>query len=423
MAQGINQPRMITIRVEGLGEFQVPENTGIEEIQRRAAEFERQHALSGRDVRPMGSPPAQVSGAEVATPPPRPDEVYTGPRSLTDRLNPRPDQGALDILIDLLPEIGATVGGAAGTWTGIPTLGLGSVPGAVTGATFGGGGGEAIRQLIQRARGREAPATPGEAAGDITWEAGKGGLSEVLGQAPGMFAKAVGKQFGKGGLAQKEMERFGDLGPYAVKGGALRPEQALDNALAAVNEIKSKYSVIIPNDLVRLAKGPSALTPAELRGLGARSPSTVVSRARSELINILDSKIRDPRVIPEVRALAIQAKRDLGLALAQLGAAPKTPSAGSAALGGYMGMLGGAGAGAVGGGLLGGLPGAVLGGTVGAGVPLFLGGNPTVARGVGKALHGAGTGMRYGIPPGLRGIMALLEGPDEGQQGPDTIKR
>src|SRR5580765_8442894 len=77
-----------------------------------------------------------------------------------------------DTAVDALPAVGGMVGGALGSLSGIPTLGLGAVPGAITGATVLGGGGEAARQLINRVRGRDAPSTPTEAATSIGLQGG-----------------------------------------------------------------------------------------------------------------------------------------------------------------------------------------------------------------------------------------------------------
>lgn len=90
---------------------------------------------------------------------------------------------------EALPGIAATIGGIAGSGVGGgTTFGMGAVPGAVTGATILGGGGEAARQLILRSLGFPSPTTSTEAAKDIgtqaaiqgTIQAGTEGLGRGL---------------------------------------------------------------------------------------------------------------------------------------------------------------------------------------------------------------------------------------------------
>lgn len=95
-----------------------------------------------------------------------------------------------DTAVDALPAIGGTVGGIIGGAGGtVLGMGVGGVPGAIGGATAGGFAGEAARQLTNRWRDAEAPATPMEAAKDIAIEGGVQGASEAVG---GAIAKGVG---------------------------------------------------------------------------------------------------------------------------------------------------------------------------------------------------------------------------------------
>jgi hypothetical protein len=86
-----------------------------------------------------------------------------------------------DTAVDVLPAAGATagsiIGGIGGTVAG---MGVGGIPGAVGGAALGGAAGEAFKQLINRARGTVAPATPSEAATDIAKEGAIQGVTELV---------------------------------------------------------------------------------------------------------------------------------------------------------------------------------------------------------------------------------------------------
>lgn len=81
----------------------------------------------------------------------------------------------IDTLADWLPAIGGTVGGVAGT--------VGGPAGSIGGAVLGGMGGEAYKQLINRARGRTAPATMTDAGLGIGKEGAIQGASQAVGEA------------------------------------------------------------------------------------------------------------------------------------------------------------------------------------------------------------------------------------------------
>lgn len=106
-----------------------------------------------------------------------------------------------DLAVNALPAIagtaGALIGGAGGTVLGV---GVGGVPGAAGGAALGTAGGEAAKQLINRMRGADAPATMGEAASGIAvpaLEAGAttaalGGAGKLLRPVAGTVLQKVG---------------------------------------------------------------------------------------------------------------------------------------------------------------------------------------------------------------------------------------
>lgn len=94
-----------------------------------------------------------------------------------------PSRSWTDMAVDALPAIGGAAGGILGGLTGIPTLGLTSAPAAIAGATALGAGGEAAKQLINRARGKDAPTSATDAALGIGKEGAIQGALEGTGQA------------------------------------------------------------------------------------------------------------------------------------------------------------------------------------------------------------------------------------------------
>lgn len=100
----------------------------------------------------------------------------------------------IDRALEALPAVGGMtggmIGGAGGTAFG---MGFGGIPGALGGAAFGGATGEAVKQLGKRILGREAPATPQAAAGQIGMEGATQGALEGAGQGMGAGLAAGGR--------------------------------------------------------------------------------------------------------------------------------------------------------------------------------------------------------------------------------------
>jgi uncharacterized membrane protein len=86
-----------------------------------------------------------------------------------------------DVVVNAIPAVagtaGAVIGGIGGTAFG---MGVGGIPGSAGGAALGTAGGEAAKQLINRARGADAPSTSAEAAKDIALPAAEAGVSTAL---------------------------------------------------------------------------------------------------------------------------------------------------------------------------------------------------------------------------------------------------
>lgn len=107
-----------------------------------------------------------------------------------------------DTAVDSLPFVGGAVGGL-----------LGNIPGAA----LGGAGGEAYRQLINRARGKGGPATPTDAASQIGTEGAIQGATEGAGQAVGFGLRTIGKGLYRAG-ALPILSMLGKYGNVADKG-------------------------------------------------------------------------------------------------------------------------------------------------------------------------------------------------------------
>ena len=129
-----------------------------------------------------------------------------------------------DTAVDLLPTLGGIGGGIVGGIGGtVAGMGVGGVPGAIGGATLGGGFGEAAKQLINRARGEEAPTSAGEAAKDIALQGGIQGGSEAIGagvaKGIGAGAKAVYRGYLKPSLAAKNLPKAKEVVETALNEG------------------------------------------------------------------------------------------------------------------------------------------------------------------------------------------------------------
>lgn len=137
-------------------------------------------------VFPEGTSDADIEEALGAGPPTMLGRVA---KFLTPQVDPEVGIAALPAAGGAL---GSVLGGAGGTAFG---FGIGGVPGAIGGAALGTAGGEALRQLIQRARGNQpVPATPLEAATEI----GKEGLIGAATEGAGAVAAPVVKGLAKG---------------------------------------------------------------------------------------------------------------------------------------------------------------------------------------------------------------------------------
>lgn len=133
--------------------------------------------------------------------------VHTFPDDATDAeisaaLNaiPQPNAAAApkartwaDTAVDALPAVAGAIGGVVGGIGGtVAGMGVGGVPGAIGGATLGGAAGESAKQLINRARGAQAPASPTQAATDIALQGGVQGAAETVGAGVGGLMAAAG---------------------------------------------------------------------------------------------------------------------------------------------------------------------------------------------------------------------------------------
>lgn len=121
-----------------------------------------------------------------------------------------------------LRDVAAEHGANALPW--LTAAGMGALAGpafipAVGAAALGGGGGEAGRQLINRARGRGGPETAGEALTDIGREGAVQGAAAAVGQGLVRTAGAAARPLMNSAVrAGKMLKReFGDIAGHALK--------------------------------------------------------------------------------------------------------------------------------------------------------------------------------------------------------------
>lgn len=125
-----------------------------------------------------------------------------------------------DMAVGALPTVGGIAGGVIGGIGGtVAGMGVGGVPGAIGGAALGGGAGEALRQLIDRARGAEAPETPLGAAQQIATRGALEGGSELAGAGLMRGARMAGRGLMDFAIrpAPTMAEEFGDIAGTAIK--------------------------------------------------------------------------------------------------------------------------------------------------------------------------------------------------------------
>lgn len=99
-----------------------------------------------------------------------------------------PSAGAYRKLAETVMDHLPTIAGALGGFLGAPA----GPPGAVAGAALGGAAGEAYKQLIRRARGQEAPATPTDAALNIAGQGAGQAAAQATGEVLGPAMTAMG---------------------------------------------------------------------------------------------------------------------------------------------------------------------------------------------------------------------------------------
>lgn len=154
-----------------------------------------------------------------------------------------------DTAVDALPMIGGAVGGALGAASGIPTLGLTSLPAAAAGAGILGAGGEAARQLINRLRGADSPTTPTEAATDIALAGGEQGALEGVGGAvtKGLSAggRAVYRGYLKPSLARASVGKASEIVNTAIDEGLAVTHGGVATAQRLIGELKGKVDALL----------------------------------------------------------------------------------------------------------------------------------------------------------------------------------
>lgn len=157
-----------------------------------------------------------------------------------------------DVAVDALPAVGGALGGIVGGIGGtVAGMGVGGVPGAIGGATLGGGAGEAMRQLVNRARGVEAPDTPLEAAKDIGVAGAVNGALEGVGATVGPAiakgAKAVYRGFLKPSLSARLGPKAGQIVETAIRESLPVTESGAAHAEALIKELNAEVDDVLAN--------------------------------------------------------------------------------------------------------------------------------------------------------------------------------
>ena len=166
-----------------------------------------------------------------------------------------PVKSWVDTAVNAIPSVmgtaGAITGGIGGTAYG---LGFGGVPGAAGGAALGTATGEAAKQLINRARGAEVPATSGEAAADIAIPATIAGVSTgVIGVGTNLARPYVGAALQKvGGLMES---------PKTVRQLAGQGVAAAGRAIDAAQSTPAPKMVLNATDIGRIRQLMSVGVP------------------------------------------------------------------------------------------------------------------------------------------------------------------
>lgn len=162
----------------------------------------------------------------------------------------KPTRSWTDMAVDLIPAVTGTVGGIVGGIGGtVLGMGVGGVPGAVGGAALGGGGGEAAKQLINRARGADAPTSPTEAAGDIALQGGVQGALEGVGAAVGPAlvkgGQAVYRGYLKPSLSAKNLPKAEEIVQTAINEGLAMTKGGVAKADKVIGQLRTQVDNIL----------------------------------------------------------------------------------------------------------------------------------------------------------------------------------
>lgn len=247
---------------------------------------------------------------------------------------PEPARTWTDTAVDAIPTaaagVGGLIGGAGGTAFG---LGFGGVPGAVGGAALGGAAGESARQLINRVRGKEAPATPVDAASAIASEGATQGASELAGA-----GLVRGARMAAHGLmdfairpAPTVAEEFGDIATTALKErlpvGAIMPgaTKGSQRARAALRQASNETTKLYTDAGARgVSFTPGAVAAGPVRDLVtdiAKQPLSQgeikqVASMFSEYLNSQNSRMA-PLAVKDMKQAAQRIARPIFRAINQ----------------------------------------------------------------------------------------------------------
>lgn len=284
---------------------------------------------------------AAIAAAKRMQPPPPPEAATRGmlpPSTMKGALvasETEPD--AIDRALSLLPTAGGVAGGIVGGIGGtVAGIGVGGVPGAVGGATLGGAAGEAARQLIARARGAEAPATPLKAATDIGRAGAIQGTAEGVGAGMAGVARhgaqAVYRGFLKPPLSQRMAPRANRIVQTALdealpitRGGMATGQRLIGELRAEVDDILKQSPGRI--DLQAIAARVRAFAKRKYFKPGADLSDYKAALAVADRIDQHPALRASPTAFPRryvSLAEANEAKRALDVSIGDTGFGVKT---------------------------------------------------------------------------------------------------
>lgn len=264
--------------------------------------------------------PDDASDAEVSA---ALGAMLAGSKQATSQPLARKGRTWTDTAVDALPAIAGAVGGVVGGLGGtVAGLGVGGVPGAIGGAALGGAAGESARQLVNRARGAEAPESMGQAAASIGTQGAVQGASQAVGAGLGAGAKAGGQWLMQSALKPtiSTLKEYGTTGPRVVKTLLDEGVSVTEGGLAKLQRLLSATNAEI-RAAVQSAPGSIEKTNVAARVLPTAAkvsqqvnPSDDLAAVGRTVTDFMDHPVvSGPRMsVPEAQAMKVGTYEQIG---------------------------------------------------------------------------------------------------------------